>query len=123
MLMARANGLQVKTFHNKLVEMAVNNETTYSAGIGALANGTPSGVWIADSLAAHTNKVLIDPSSTRPTRSRTSGGIARNQLLPVAQGLHQPQVRRPHTEIPQGRPEGVGGEPRARRAGGPSGSR
>ncbi|MEK6778877.1 MAG: 4-hydroxyphenylacetate 3-hydroxylase N-terminal domain-containing protein [Candidatus Deferrimicrobiota bacterium] len=86
MLMARANGLPVKTFQNKLVEMAVNNETTYSAGVGALALGRqhPAGVWIADSLAAHTNKVLVAtlPYQTKRICQDICGGIAETGCFP-----------------------------------------
>ena len=39
-LMARANGLSVKTFMNKLVDMSVNNQITYGLGAGACALGS-----------------------------------------------------------------------------------
>ncbi len=86
MLMARANGLPVKTFQNKLVEMAVNNETTYGAGVGSLALGRqhPAGIWIADSLAAHTNKVLVAtlPYQTKRICQDICGGIAETGCFP-----------------------------------------
>jgi len=60
-LMARANGLAAGTFANKFVEMAVNNETTFGMGIGAMAMGKkgPGGMWVSDSLLAHANKVHV----------------------------------------------------------------
>jgi Aromatic ring hydroxylase len=95
MLMARANGLQVKTFQNKLVEMAVNNETTYSAGIGALTQGRqhPSGVWIADSLAAHTNKVLVAtlPYQTKRICQDICGGIVETGCFPSYKDYTSPK--------------------------------
>jgi len=61
MLMARANGLSAKSFASKFVEMAVNNETTFTMGIGAIALGGKhaSGIWIPDSLNSHANKVHV----------------------------------------------------------------
>ena len=60
-LIARANGLSAKTFESRITEMAVNNETTFGLGIGAMALGRrhPAGVWISNSLLAHTNKVQV----------------------------------------------------------------
>jgi 4-hydroxybutyryl-CoA dehydratase/vinylacetyl-CoA-Delta-isomerase len=61
MLMARANGLSARTFSPKFVEMAVNNETTFTVGVGSIALGSrhPSGIWIPDFLTAHVNKVHV----------------------------------------------------------------
>jgi len=85
-LVARANGLPAKTFQAKLVDMAVNNETTYGAGAGALALGRrhPSGVWIADPLVAHTNKVLVAtvPYQTKRICQDICGGIAETGCFP-----------------------------------------
>ena len=44
-LMARVNGLAAGTFSAKMVEMAVNNETTYAMGIGAMALGKKGPGW------------------------------------------------------------------------------
>jgi Aromatic ring hydroxylase len=38
-LIARANGLSSKTFMDKLVQMAINNETTFGLGIGGYGHG------------------------------------------------------------------------------------
>ncbi|NJD62850.1 MAG: 4-hydroxyphenylacetate 3-hydroxylase [Deltaproteobacteria bacterium] len=98
MLMARANGLPVKTFLNKMVEMAVNNEATYSAGAGALALGRqhPAGVWVADSLAAHTNKVLVAtlPYQTKRICQDICGGIAETGCFPSHKDFTSPATGR-----------------------------
>lgn len=98
MLMARANGLPAKTFQNKMVEMAVNNETTYAAGAGALALGGrhPSGVWIADSLMAHTNKVLVAtlPYQTKRICQDICGGIAETGCFPSWRDFTDPETGR-----------------------------
>ena len=98
MLMARANGLPVKTFQNKLVEMAINNETTYGAGAGALALGRrhPAGVWLADPLAAHTNKVLVAtlPYQTKRLCQDICGGIAETGCFPSYKDYSNPSYGR-----------------------------
>jgi 4-hydroxybutyryl-CoA dehydratase/vinylacetyl-CoA-Delta-isomerase len=95
-LMARANGLPLKTFQNKLVDMAINNETNYSCGVGALAQGGqhPSGVWIADPLAAHTNKVLVAtlPYQTKRICQDICGGIAETGCFPSYKDYTDPTV-------------------------------
>ncbi|MDR3265710.1 MAG: hypothetical protein LBT15_06845 [Synergistaceae bacterium] len=84
--MARANGLPWKTFTDKLVQMAINNETTWGVGAGAIALGErdPSGVWIADSLLAHTNKVHVAtlPYETKRLCQEIGGGIVETGCMP-----------------------------------------
>ncbi len=91
---ARANGLSSKAFMSKLVEMAINNETTYSVGVGAIAQGKQhqSGVWLADPVAAHTNKVLVAtlPYETKRLCQDISGGIAETGCLPSYQDFTSP---------------------------------
>ncbi|MDR1875502.1 MAG: hypothetical protein LBQ90_10890 [Synergistaceae bacterium] len=84
--MARANGLPHKTFMDKLIQMAINNETTYGVGVGAIALGKrdPSGVWVADSLMAHTNKVHVAtlPYETKRLCQEIGGGIVETGCMP-----------------------------------------
>ncbi|NPV71492.1 MAG: 4-hydroxyphenylacetate 3-hydroxylase [Firmicutes bacterium] len=94
MLMARANGLSHKTFANKLVDMAVNNETTYGVGIGAMALGRqhPAGPWISDSLMAHTNKVHVAtlPYETKRLCQDIGGGIVETGCFPSSEDFNSP---------------------------------
>jgi 4-hydroxybutyryl-CoA dehydratase/vinylacetyl-CoA-Delta-isomerase len=94
MLMARSNGLEAKKFTSKFVDMAVNNETTYGVGIGAMALGKahPSGVWISDDLMAHTNKVLVAslPYETKRICQDIGGGIVETGCLPSYEDLNNP---------------------------------
>lgn len=94
-LMARANGLEAKKFTAKFIDMAVNNETTYGVGIGAMALGKPhsSGVWICDDLMAHTNKVLVAtlPYDTKRICQDIGGGIAETGCLPSSEDLNNPE--------------------------------
>ncbi|MDR2180707.1 MAG: hypothetical protein LBP21_10395 [Synergistaceae bacterium] len=84
--MARANGLSHKTFMDKLIQMAINNETTYGVGVGAIALGKrdSSGVWIADSLMAHTNKIHVAtlPYETKRLCQEIGGGIVETGCMP-----------------------------------------
>ncbi len=86
MLMARANGLSARTFAPKLVEMAVNNETTFAMGVGAIALGSrhPSGIWFPDSLTAHANKVHVAtlPYETKRLCQEIGGGIVETGCFP-----------------------------------------
>lgn len=85
-LIARANGLSAKTFMDKLVQMAINNETTFGLGIGAMALGKKGsgGSWIADSLLAHTNKVHVAtlPYETKRLCQDVGGGIVETGCFP-----------------------------------------
>ena len=85
-LMARANGLSVKPFRDKLVDMVVHNETTCGMGVGAIAMGYrhPSGVWFADDLLAHTNKVHVAtlPYEVKRMLQDISGGMVETGCFP-----------------------------------------
>jgi 4-hydroxybutyryl-CoA dehydratase/vinylacetyl-CoA-Delta-isomerase len=85
-LMARANGLSARTFSSKFVEMAVNNETTFTMGIGSIALGSrhPAGIWIPDSLTAHANKVHVAtlPYETKRLCQEVGGGIVETGCFP-----------------------------------------
>ena len=86
MLMARANGISARTFHSKLVEMSVNNETTFTMGVGSIALGSrhPSGIWFPDSLTAHANKVHVAtlPYETKRLCQEIGGGIVETGCFP-----------------------------------------
>ncbi len=93
-LMARVNGLAANTFSAKIVEMAVNNETTYGLGIGAMALGKkhPAGCWVADSLLAHTNKVYVAtlPYVTKRICQDIGGGIVETGCFPSYRDFNDP---------------------------------
>lgn len=93
-LMARANGLAARTFVNKIVDMAVNNETTYGVGIGAMALGKqhPAGSWVSDSLMAHTNKVHVAtlPYETKRICQDIGGGIVETGCFPSCKDFNDP---------------------------------
>jgi len=94
-LMARANGLSMKTFTNKLVDMSMNNQVTYGMGVGACATGFqhPSGSFIADPLTAHTNKVLVAtlPYETKRLTQEIGGGIVETGCMPSHKDFTNPQ--------------------------------
>lgn len=94
-LMARLNGLAAGTFANKMVEMAVNNETTYCMGIGAMALGKkgPGGMWVADSLQAHANKVHVAtlPYETKRICQDIGGGIVETGCFPSYKDFQNPE--------------------------------
>ena len=85
-LIARANGLSAKTFRDKLIQMELNNETTFTMGIGAIALGRkhPSGTWLADSLTAHGNKIHVAtlPYETKRLTQEIGGGIVETGCMP-----------------------------------------
>jgi len=93
-LMARANGLSSKIFKDKILQMILNNETTYGLGIGAMALGKrhPSSVWIADSISAHTNKVLVAtlPYETKRLCQEIGGGVVETGCLPSYMDIMDP---------------------------------
>jgi 4-hydroxybutyryl-CoA dehydratase/vinylacetyl-CoA-Delta-isomerase len=95
MLMARANGLSAKSFASKFVEMAVNNETTFTMGVGAIALGDkhPSGIWIPDSLNAHANKVHVAtlPYETKRLCQEIGGGIVETGCFPSYKDFNDPR--------------------------------
>lgn len=85
-LMARANGLSARKFNDKLVQMAVNNETTFGMGAGAIAMGKrhAGGVWLADDLLAHVNKVHVAtlPYETKRLLQDICGGLVETGCFP-----------------------------------------
>ncbi len=94
-LMARANGLSAKTFAPKFIEMAVNNETTFTMGVGSIALGGrhPAGVWIPDSLTAHTNKIHVAtlPYETKRLCQEIGGGIVETGCFPSYRDFTDPR--------------------------------
>ena len=95
-LMARTNGLAASTFAGKMVEMAVNNETTYAMGIGAMALGKkgPGGMWVSDSLIAHANKVHVAtlPYETKRICQDIGGGIVETGCFPSSKDFNDPKL-------------------------------
>jgi len=95
-LVARANGLSEKNFADKLVQMAVNNETTFAVGIGAayLGRKHPSGVWFPDTLTANVNKVHVAtlPYETQRLAQEVAGGIAETGCMPSCKDLRDPKL-------------------------------
>lgn len=93
-LMARANGLPMKKFKDKFIEMSINNETTYGMGIAAMTLGKahPSGAWICNDLMAHTNKTLVGklPYETKRICQDIGGGVVETGCLPSAQDFAHP---------------------------------
>jgi len=93
-LMARLNGLGAGTFANKIVDMAVNNETTYGMGIGAMVIGEkgPGGMWVSDSLLAHANKVHVAtlPYETKRICQDIGGGIVETGCFPSWKDFSDP---------------------------------
>lgn len=92
MLMARANGLSAKTFKDKLVQMTVNNETTHGLGVGAITMGYshPSGVWFANDLWAHVNKVHVAtlPYEVKRLLQDISGGLVETGCFPSSEDFN-----------------------------------
>lgn len=85
-LMARANGLDEKVFRDKILQMIINNETTFGLGLAASVMGTrhPSGSWLPDPLLAHSNKVYVAtlPYETKRLCQEIAGGIAETGCMP-----------------------------------------
>ena len=94
-LMARANGISSKAFKDKLIQMQINNETTYGVGIAAAALGKahPSGVWIPDALMANVNKTHVAtlPYETSRLAQEIAGGIAETGCMPSSIDLEDPK--------------------------------
>jgi 4-hydroxybutyryl-CoA dehydratase/vinylacetyl-CoA-Delta-isomerase len=91
-LMARANGLPAKTFRDKFVQMSVNNETTFGMGIGAIAMGYahPSGVWFANDLMSHVNKIHVAtlPYEVKRLLQEICGGLVETGCFPSAKDFN-----------------------------------
>ncbi len=85
-LTARANGLSAKVFSDKIIQMNINNETTFGMGIAAAAMGSrhPSGGWLCDQLLANVNKVHVAtlPYQTSRLAQDIGGGIAETGCMP-----------------------------------------
>ena len=94
-LIARANGLSAKVFKDKLTNMELNNETTFAMGIGAIALGKrhPSGVWMADTLTGHANKIHVAtlPYETKRLVQEIGGGIAETGCIPSYADMQDPE--------------------------------
>jgi 4-hydroxybutyryl-CoA dehydratase/vinylacetyl-CoA-Delta-isomerase len=95
-LMARTNGLAASTFSGKMVEMAVNNETTYAMGIGSMALGKkgPGGMWVSDSLTAHANKVHVAtlPYQTKRICQDIGGGMVETGCFPSSKDFNDQKI-------------------------------
>jgi 4-hydroxybutyryl-CoA dehydratase/vinylacetyl-CoA-Delta-isomerase len=91
MLVAQANGLDDKPFKDKIVQMVINNETTFGVGIaaGVLGKHHPSGAWLSDPLLSNVNKVLVGkvPYETKIIAQDIAGGIAETGCIPSFKDL------------------------------------
>jgi len=85
-LTARTNGLADKVFRDKVIQMHINNETTFAVGIAAAARGKkhPSGAWLCDPLLSNVNKVHVAslPYQTSVLAQDIAGGIAETGCMP-----------------------------------------
>ena len=115
--MARANGLSMRTFQDKLVQMAINNEITYGLGLGAVMRGKrqPSGIFVPDSLLAHANKTQVGklPYETKVIAQDISGGIAETGCFPSFKDFQSPEYG---TKLFDALTAGADGETRSRAA-------
>jgi 4-hydroxybutyryl-CoA dehydratase/vinylacetyl-CoA-Delta-isomerase len=113
--MARANGLSQKTFQATLNEMAINNELTYTMGIGAMTLGKkdPSGLWVPSALQAHANKVLVGrvPYDTKVKCIDIAGGISETDCFPSYADMQNAQYGK---KIIEGLTAGCDGESRGK---------
>jgi 4-hydroxybutyryl-CoA dehydratase/vinylacetyl-CoA-Delta-isomerase len=86
LLTARANGLSARVFTDKVVQMHINNETTFGMGIAAAALGHQheSGAWMCDQLLSNVNKVHVAtlPYQTSVLAQDIAGGIAETGCMP-----------------------------------------
>ena len=85
-LTARTNGLNSKVFKDKIIQMHINNETTFGMGIAASARGKkhPSGAWLCNPLLSNVNKVHVAtlPYDTSVLAQDIAGGIAETGCIP-----------------------------------------
>ena len=85
-LVARANGLSSRAFNEKIIQMHINNETTFGMGIAAAARGSkhPSGAWVCNPLLSNVNKVHVAtlPYETSRLAQDIAGGIAETGCMP-----------------------------------------
>jgi len=91
-LTARTNGLPSKVFKDKLVQMNINNETTFAVGIASAARGKKHecGAWLCDPLLSNVNKVHVAtlPYETSVLAQDIAGGIAETGCMPSYQDFH-----------------------------------
>jgi 4-hydroxybutyryl-CoA dehydratase/vinylacetyl-CoA-Delta-isomerase len=115
--MARANGLGMRTFQDKLIQMAINNEITYGLGLGAIMWGKkqPSGLFVPDPLLAHANKTQVAklPYETKVMAQDISGGIAETGCFPSFKDFQSPDYG---GKLFEALTAGADGETRARAA-------
>jgi len=94
-LMARANGLSERVFSKKLIQMSINNETTFGMGIAAAAMGTrhASGLWQCNQLLANVNKVYVAtlPYQTKRIAQDIGGGIVETGCMPSYKDFTNPK--------------------------------
>lgn len=92
--LGKAAGLSQKVFQDRLTRMAINNETTFGLGVGAIFNGSrhASGLWIPDPLLSHVNKVLVAtiPYDTKRIAQELGGGIVETGCFPSYKDLTSP---------------------------------
>ena len=85
-LTARTNGLSSKVFKDKIIQMDINNETTYAVGIASAAKGRKHecGAWLCDPLLSNVNKVHVAtlPYETNILAQDIAGGIAETGCMP-----------------------------------------
>jgi len=95
LLTARSNGLSDKVFADKITQMCVNNETTYSIGIAAAVLGKqhPSGAWQPNPLIANVNKIHVAtlPYETSRIAQDIAGGIGETGCIPSAVDFNDPK--------------------------------
>lgn len=93
-LIARANGLSTRVFNERLIQMYMNNETTFGMGVAASALGKkhPSGAWLCDPLTANVNKVYVGtlPYDTKVIAQNIGGGIAETGCMPSYRDFTDP---------------------------------
>jgi 4-hydroxybutyryl-CoA dehydratase/vinylacetyl-CoA-Delta-isomerase len=115
--MARANGLSMRPFQDKFVQMAVNNEITYGLGLGAMMRGRkqPSGLFVPDPLLAHANKTQVAklPYETKVIAQDISGGIAETGCFPSFKDFQSAEYGK---KLFEALTAGADGETRARAA-------
>jgi len=94
-LVARSNGLQSKAFNDKIIQMHINNETTFGMGIAAAALGRKhaSGAWLCDPLLANVNKIHVAtlPYETSRLAQDISGGLAETGCIPSYKDFISPK--------------------------------
>jgi 4-hydroxybutyryl-CoA dehydratase/vinylacetyl-CoA-Delta-isomerase len=90
-LTARTNGLKSKVFNDKIIQMHINNETTYGMGVaaGALGYQHPSGAWLCDMLMSNVNKIHVAtlPYQTSRLAQDIAGGIGETGCMPSYKDL------------------------------------